>query len=65
MFLKLTEFILTFTGGGTIPKAVKRNGKHLQLFSSKRPSEKMTISNTRVPYGSVSSNGHVGGDRKV
>lgn len=36
MFLKLTEFILTFSGGGTIPNAVKIKGKCLHLCSSKR-----------------------------
>lgn len=61
MFLKLTEFILTFSGGGTIPNAVKIKGKKLAtLFLEKAVQENNHIPYSGLPYGSKSSNGHVG-----
>jgi hypothetical protein len=45
MFLKLTEFILTSLGGGTIPNAVKIKGKILRLFSPKKVAQENSVSN--------------------
>ena len=54
MFLKLTEFILTFLGGGIIPRAEKKIinkgavGKDCNVFLKKEIS-KMTTANMSLP----------------
>ena len=62
IFLKLTEFILTFSGGGTIPNAVNIKGKKLATLFLKIVAQE----NNHVQYsghvlcGSKSSHGLVG-----
>lgn len=52
MFLKLTEFILTFLGGGIIPRAEKKIkgvvGKDCNVFLKKEIS-KITTANMSLP----------------